>query len=77
VGKLIFWIVVIFVVLFALRLYNTSKLRQRDRPKDRGKPPAIEEEMVRCVRCGTFVPRSEARPTPAGLTCGETRCLRR
>ena len=28
-GKVIFWIVVIFLVLFALRMYNVAKSRKR------------------------------------------------
>ncbi len=48
-GKIIFWIVVIFGVLFALRMYNVAKARaRRAAAQGRGKPAA--QAMVQCVR---------------------------
>lgn len=78
-SKLVFWLVVVFAVLFALRLVNTAKAKKRAQSADRAKagtPPPIEE-TVRCARCGTYLPRSEARYSPAGLTCGDAECNRR
>ena len=50
-GKIIFWLVVIFAGLFALRMYNVAKMRRA-----RGKPKAGRDStpaaMVRCVACG-------------------------
>jgi hypothetical protein len=32
---------------------------------------------VRCARCGTFLPRAEAKAGPEGLTCGDPKCTQR
>jgi hypothetical protein len=77
-SKLIFWIVVVFAILFALRLFNTAKAKKRAQaadPPKAGPPPPIEE-TVRCSRCGTYLPKSDARYSPAGLTCGDPDCSR-
>lgn len=78
-SKLIFWLVIVFAVLFALRLINTAKAKKRAQaaaPPKAGPSPPIEE-TVRCTRCGTYLPRSEARYAPGGLTCGDPECSRR
>jgi hypothetical protein len=75
-GKIIFWIVIVFVVLFGLRLLNVAKARRRtDSERRGGKPPA--EPMVRCVRCGVFLPRADAKPAPGGFCCGDASCAQR
>lgn len=73
-GKVIFWIVIVFAVLFVLRLVNAQKAKQRNGATAK---PAATETMVRCVRCGVFVPRADAHESPAGLTCGDPVCLGR
>jgi formylmethanofuran dehydrogenase subunit E len=78
-SKLIFWLLVVFAILFALRLVNTAKARKRakaaEAPKAEAPPPI--EETVRCSRCGTYLPKAEARYAPGGLTCGDPDCSRR
>jgi len=78
-GKLIFWIVVVFVVLFALRLVNVNKAKRRDRAagEDAKKPGAPAETMVRCATCGVFLPQGDARPVAGGFVCGEPGCVAR
>jgi hypothetical protein len=73
-GKILFWVVVVFVVLFALRLVNIGKSRARN--ASTGKPPEVPPAaaMVRCVECGVFLPRADARPVPAGFHCGTVNC---
>jgi hypothetical protein len=74
VGKIIFWLVIFFAVLLVLRLVNAAKTRaRRDPPTDRGKP-APPAPMVRCVECGVFLPRADARPVPEGFHCGQVNC---
>jgi uncharacterized protein len=73
-SKVIFWIVVVFAVLFGLRLLNTAKARRRDATPPA--PPAAET-MVRCARCGVFLPRAEALPGPGGMTCADPDCANR
>ncbi|HKP66973.1 MAG TPA: hypothetical protein VJX31_10135 [Casimicrobiaceae bacterium] len=75
-GKVIFWLVVFFVVLFALRLINVSKNRSRDRePRAERKP--IAGTMTRCVDCGTYVPATDAKLGPRGAVCGDAQCTER
>jgi ribosomal protein S26 len=73
VGKVIFWLVVIFVALFALRMYNVAKTR-RARPKQRADTPAA---MVRCVQCGVFLPKPDAVETTTGYRCQDPACASR
>jgi hypothetical protein len=77
-GKFLFWIVIAFVVLLGLRLLNlgAAKRRARDASAD-GKGPPPSEAMVRCRRCGVYLPRAEALPAGDGFTCGEPACTAR
>jgi uncharacterized protein len=77
VAKILAWLVLIFVVLLALRMINVRKARS----KTRGAAPApaaetIAQPMVRCARCGVFLPRSEATPVAAGYTCADSECAK-
>jgi hypothetical protein len=82
-GKIIFWIVVFFVVLLVVRLVNVAATKARRNAsrgdggaKDRSKALAAEP-TVRCVDCGTYLPKSEAKPGPDGYRCGDPACTRR
>ena len=75
--KILIWIGVIFVLLLGLRLLNVAKAKRRSGTAGRGPasaPPA--ETMVRCVRCGVYLPQKDATPGPAGLTCGDPACTK-
>jgi len=78
VGKIIVWIVVVFVILFVLRLINAGKAR---RTADRRAQAAAEKTaaaaMVRCAECGVFLPKADALPSPKGFRCGDAACARR
>ena len=60
-GKIIFWIVVVFAVLFVLRHVQ----RRQGAASGASRPNAAAERarrpMVRCVQCGVFLPKPEAR----------------
>jgi len=71
-GKAIFWIVVVFLILFGLRLYNASKARTR-RPR-RAASESAPQAMVRCVQCGVFLPRPDARAVTDGFRCQAPGC---
>jgi uncharacterized protein len=79
-GKVLFWVVVVFAVLFALRLYNAAKAKRRAdaaREAER-KPTDVEgDPMVRCARCGIYLPRAEAAAQGTGYVCREPTCARR
>jgi hypothetical protein len=72
-GKVIFWLVIVFVVLFGLRLLNSSKLRG-ERKDARG--PA-DMTMIKCAECGVFLPRTDATTAPDGYRCGDPACPNR
>jgi hypothetical protein len=73
-AKIVLWIVIVFAVLFVLRLINAEKAKRRAKAA-RAAPKT--DAMVRCVRCGVYVPRADAKPGPSGLTCGDPVCLSR
>jgi hypothetical protein len=79
-GKIVFWIVVFFVVLLALRLVNVAAAKRR-RGGERGhkerQRELTAEPTVRCAECGTFLPKSEAQPTSNGYRCNDPGCPRR
>lgn len=74
-GKLIFWIVVIVGVLLIGRLANLAAAKRRNGPGSPAAPPA--QPMVRCLRCGTFLPASDAKAAPGGHVCGDPGCTAR
>ena len=75
-GKIILWIVIVFAVLLGLRLLNAAKAKRRaDVARRSGTSPA--ESMVRCVRCGVFLPQADAKPAPGGFCCGDAGCAKR
>ena len=76
--KILIWIVIIIAVLFGLRLLNVAKAKRGVDPTGRESPPPTPSEtMVRCARCGVYLPRADATPGPAGLTCGDPGCAQR
>jgi hypothetical protein len=72
-AKIIVWLILIFVVLLALRMVNLRNARLRRRADGAGRA-ALGETMVRCVRCGVFLPRNEARPVGDGYACASGNC---
>jgi hypothetical protein len=72
-GKIVFWLVVVFAVLFVLRLVNIAKAKSRQPPRT-GKDAGPPSTMVRCVECGVYLPKADARPVPRGFHCGQANC---
>jgi hypothetical protein len=72
-SRVIFWIILIFVVLFAIRLIGVRNERARRRTEQAAGKPAIEA-TVRCQRCGVYVPRAEARAVDGGFVCSGGPC---
>jgi len=73
-GKIVFWLVVVFAVLFVLRLVNVGKSRARDAASRKAADAPAAAAMVRCVECGVFLPQADARPVPTGFHCGTVNC---
>jgi uncharacterized protein len=73
--KILIWIGVVFVLLFALRLLNVAKAKRRNGVAGRGPASAPPpESMVRCAHCGVYLPQKDAIPGPTGPTCGDPAC---
>jgi hypothetical protein len=75
-GKILFWLVVFFVVLLVLRLVNVANSRARNREAAK-RSPAKGGAMVRCVNCGVYLPSADALPSPRGPLCGDPQCAQR
>lgn len=73
-AKILAWLILIFVVLLALRLVNRGKAR-RDAARPAGGTGV--EPMVRCVRCGVFLPRADATSHAGGFACPDGQCVKR
>lgn len=78
-GKLLFWIVLIILVLFVARIAGRmAAARQSGARAGQGKKPAPGapprpkplESMVRCAHCGIHLPRSEALLQDGRTWCG-------
>ena len=77
-GKIIVWIVVVFVILFVLRLVTAGKARRTaDRRAQAPEEKMATGTMVRCAECGVFLPKADALPSPKGFRCGDAACARR
>jgi len=77
-SKVIFWVILIFAVLFALRLLNAAKARRRkeEAAANERRSSSASAAMVRCERCGVFLPRTDALPSPTGFVCGDAACAK-
>ena len=72
-GKIIAWLVLSFIVLLVLRLINQRKARRQQRA---GGGAAVEP-MVRCTRCGVFLPRADAIQRAGEYACPDGQCAKR
>ena len=76
-GKIVFWLVVFFVALLALRLVNAANSRGARDKSPTGARKAKDTAMTRCVNCGVYLPRADAVEGPRGPLCGDPQCLPR
>jgi hypothetical protein len=74
VGKIVFWLVVVFALLLVVRLVNAAKNKGRGPGTGPRKDAQTPAAMVRCVECGVFLPKADARPVPQGFHCGQVNC---
>ena len=77
-GKIIFWIVVVFVVLFALRMINVAKRRARDAQaaSRRAPRPQAADGPVRANAACSCRRRTRGR-SAAVRCCGDAACRER
>jgi ribosomal protein S26 len=75
-GKIIAWLVLIFIVLLALRLVNARKARKQRGVAGGGGGTEVEP-MVRCTRCGVFLPRADATRRAGEYACPDGQCVKR
>ena len=76
-GKIVFWLVVFFVVLLVLRLINVANSRSRQRDDQRPTRGSAEKPMTQCVECGVYLPSADAQSGPRGPLCGDPQCVKR
>jgi hypothetical protein len=76
-AKIVAWLVLIFLVLMALRLINMRNHRARRREAGATQSVATGDPTVRCVHCGVFLPRGEARAVSGGFACADGQCAER
>ena len=70
--KVLFWIVVLFVVLFAIRLVGAAQAKKR---RERENAAGVAGPMVRCGKCGVFLPRTDAVRIGDSFRCNDKACL--
>jgi uncharacterized protein len=75
-GKIIGWLVLIFIVLLALRMVNQRKARKQQRSAGAAGSTEVEP-MVRCARCGVFLPRADATQRAGEYACPDGQCVKR
>jgi hypothetical protein len=73
-AKIIMWIVVVSVTLLVLRLVNIRGSRRRHGNRAGGNAKPAAASMVRCARCGVFLPQADAKRVTDGFVCGDTLC---
>ena len=71
-SKVIFWIVVVFVVLFAIKLIGAAQAKKR---RERDNAAGVAGPMVRCDKCGVFLPRTDAVRIGDTFRCNDKACL--
>ncbi len=70
-GKVIAWLVLIFLVLFALRVIA----RRGGRARQASSATPAAQPMVRCARCGVYLPRAEAKEKGGAYVCATEECV--
>ena len=70
-ARIVAWLVLIFMALLALRVITGRKARAQRKSSVQ----EAVEPMVRCARCGVFLPRSEAKETRSGFVCAAGGCV--
>jgi uncharacterized protein len=63
-GRLIVLIVLVVLAVWAIRrAIRATRMGE--------KKPSLQQDLVRCARCGVHLPRNDAREAGGRLYCGE------
>jgi len=74
--KILLWVLLIGGALLVLRLVNIASAKRRNEAtRGPSRTNGRAARMVRCVRCGVYLPSTDAKAGPDGLTCGEPACV--
>jgi uncharacterized protein len=63
-------LVLILLVVLAVWLIRRAFRASQQAVKSE-KPGPVQQDLVRCARCGVHLPRAEAREAGGALFCGE------
>ncbi len=58
--RLIFFLIIVFVIYYLFKRYVSGIFGPRRRPEPKKKLPPITDELVKDPVCGTYVPKKEA-----------------
>jgi uncharacterized protein len=62
---------VVVVILVVLAVWLIRRALRASRPDVKVKDSSVQQDLVRCARCGVHLPRGEAREAGGALYCGE------
>jgi len=65
-GKLL-----VLILLAVLAVWLVRRALRAPRPGEVSEKQPVQQDLVRCARCGVHLPRSEARQADGLLFCGE------
>ena len=65
-GKLL-----VLILLVVLAVWLVRRALRASRSAEGSDKQPIQQDLVRCARCGVHLPRSEARQADGQLYCGE------
>jgi uncharacterized protein len=67
-GKVLFWVVIALLIMFALRFVNIMRAKSKKKSANPSSD-SLNETMVRCVKCGVYLPRQNALMRQDGYHC--------
>ena len=62
---------VVLILLVVLAVWAIRRALRASRTGEAQKQHPVQQDLVRCARCGVHLPRSEARLAEGRLFCGE------
>jgi uncharacterized protein len=76
--KIIVFLIVFFAILLAMRWWSAHQRASEDRAReDQKRKPGEGEAVVRCIKCGVHIPKSNALMVGSGWRCADETCQRK